>query len=259
MAWKIEKALKAWPKLDGPVLIEGLPGIGNVGKVAVDFIIAELKAEKLCSFFSYSLPNSVFVNENNLVELPTIEMYYKKRGKGKRDLIFLAGDIQPTNEEASYEFCDVVLDVLEQLKCTEIVTLGGIGLANVSKTPKVYCTGNEAKIVKDYVKQTGMNSKLYGVVGPIVGATGLFLGLAKKRGIPAIAILAETLAHTMYLGIRGGREIIKVLDKRLSIGINLAKLEEDIKDMESDMMKKGEMEKASRKMKAPRKETSYIG
>ncbi len=42
--WKINQSGKK-PKLNNPILIEGLPGIGNVGKVAVDFLIEELKAK----------------------------------------------------------------------------------------------------------------------------------------------------------------------------------------------------------------------
>ena len=77
MTWKIKQIGKL-PKLKNPILIEGLPGIGNVGKVAVDFIIDETKAKKLFSFFSYTFPHSVFVNDDNLVELPSISIYYKK-------------------------------------------------------------------------------------------------------------------------------------------------------------------------------------
>ena len=36
-------------KLNKPIFIEGLPGIANVGKIAVDFMIDELKAKKLYS------------------------------------------------------------------------------------------------------------------------------------------------------------------------------------------------------------------
>ncbi|MEM4397568.1 MAG: PAC2 family protein, partial [Candidatus Woesearchaeota archaeon] len=46
------------------VLIVGLPGIAHVGKIVCDFLIEELKAKKIAEFFSYSMPNSVFVNEN---------------------------------------------------------------------------------------------------------------------------------------------------------------------------------------------------
>ena len=50
-AWEVTFETKKVPKLNNPVLIEGLPGIGNVGKIAIDFIVEELKAQKLCSFF----------------------------------------------------------------------------------------------------------------------------------------------------------------------------------------------------------------
>jgi len=260
MTWKVEKVEKRFPKLNDSILIAGLPGIGNVGKVAVDFMIADLKADKLCSFFSYTLPNSVFVNEENLIELPSIEMYYKKRGKGKRDILFLAGDIQPTSEETSYEFCETVLELCMQLKCKEIITLGGIGLASVSKTPKVYITGNDKKYISDFSKNTGLNPKLYGVVGPIVGVSGLLLGLSKRKNRKAIALLSETLAHPMYLGIRGSKEIITLLDKKLKLGINIKRLEQDIKDMEADMQNKGDLEKVSKKIKDTMgKDMNYIG
>ena len=59
MTWKIKRLGKV--KIKNPILIEGLPGIGNVGKIAVDFIIENLNAKKIFEIYSYSFP-SVFVN-----------------------------------------------------------------------------------------------------------------------------------------------------------------------------------------------------
>jgi uncharacterized protein (TIGR00162 family) len=235
MTWKIEQHAKK-PQLNNAIFIEGLPGIGNVGKVVVDFIIDELNATKLCDFFSYSLPHSVFVNEKNLVELPKIELFYKKM-KGKNDLLLLAGDIQPADEVSTYEFCDAVLDFLKNYSVKEIITLGGIGLPEIPKKPKVYCTGNSAEIIKRYNSKL-LSNNLYGVVGPFVGVTGLFLGLAAKRKIDAITLLAETYGHPLYLGVKGAREVLKVLDSRLKWGINLDKLEDEIEDIENEIIKR---------------------
>src|SRR3989338_10218388 len=88
------------PDLAKPLFIEGLPGIGNVGKVAIDFIIDELKAKKIYEITSSSFPHSVFVAENNLVELPTIEIYHKKM-KG-RDLLLIGGDVEPIDEKSCF-------------------------------------------------------------------------------------------------------------------------------------------------------------
>jgi len=237
MTWKITKTVKKMPKLKRPILIEGLPGIGNVGKVAVDFIIDELEAKKLYDIFSYTFPHSVFVNEKNLVSLPQISLYYKQFKDKRNDLLLLAGDIQPTDEVASYEFTDKILDIFEKLNGKEIITLGGIGLATVPKKPKVYCTGNSKDIIKKYKNGTKLDNKLYGVVGPIIGVSGLLLGMAERRNIKAISFLAETFGHPLYLGINGAKEIINVLNKMLGLKVNIKKLEKEIDEVESEMMK----------------------
>ena len=66
--------------------------------------------------FSYRFPHSVFVNEDSLVELPKIEIFYKKFKSG-RDLILLGGDIQPIDEVSSYEFSEMILDLVKEYNC----------------------------------------------------------------------------------------------------------------------------------------------
>ncbi len=262
MTWKITQYGKK-PRLKKPVLIEGLPGIGNVGKVAVDFIVEELKAKKIYDLFSYTFPHSVFVNEKNLVELPTIELYYKKFKDKRRDLLLLVGDVQPIDEVSSYEFSEKMLDLFKEFKGSEIITLGGIGLPSIPKKPKVYCTGNSHEIIKRYKNGTHLDEKLYGVVGPIVGVSGLLLGLSKKRKIDAISLLAETFGHPMFLGIKGAREILKILNKKLRLNIDIKKLDKEIKAIESEMIKRTEglskVSKQSALNRLERRERSYIG
>ena len=236
--WKILQFGKM-PKLNNPVFIEGLPGIGNVGKVAVDFLIDELKAKKLYEITSYTFPHSVFVNEDNLVELPVVEVFYKQFNGKKADLLLLGGDVQPIDEISSYEFSEKILDIVQKFNGKEVITLGGIGLGDIPKKPKVYCTGNTKKIIEKY-KSDMVSNSLYGVVGPIVGVSGLLLGLASRRNIDAISFLAETYGHPMYLGIKGAKEILKVLDKKLGLHIDINKLDREIKDIEKEILKKTE-------------------
>ena len=236
--WSIRQFGKS-PKLSRPIFIEGLPGIGNVGKVAVDFLIDELKAVKLYEITSYTFPHSVFVNEDNLVELPIVEIFYKKFNGKRPDLLLLGGDVQPIDEISSYEFSEKILDLIEKLSSKELITLGGIGLPEIPKKPKVYYTGNTKKVVDKY-KSDLANNKLYGVVGPIVGVSGLLLGLATRRNMDAVSFLAETYGHPMYLGIKGARELLKVLKSKLNLNIDVNKLDKEIKEIESELMKKTE-------------------
>jgi uncharacterized protein len=262
--WKIIQMGKL-PKLKNPVFIEGLPGIGNVGKVAVDFLIDELDAKKIYEINSYTFPHSVFVNEDNLVELPIVEIFYTK-GKGKNpDLLLLSGDVQPVDELSSYEFSDKMLDIVESFGGKEVITLGGIGLADIPKKPKVYCTGNSKKIIDRY-KSGLVSNNLYGVVGPIVGVSGLLIGLASRRDIQAISFLSETYGHPMYLGIKGAKEILKILNRNLNLKIDINKLDKEIKNVETELLKKTEqLNEVSKQINLKKlqkklgKEMDYIG
>ncbi|MEA2037398.1 MAG: PAC2 family protein [Nanoarchaeota archaeon] len=256
-AWRIDQFGKK-PNLSKTVLIEGLPGIGNVGKVAIDFIVDELGAKKIYEITSHTFPNSVFVNEKNLVELPKIEIFYKKCKDN--DLLLMGGDVQPIDEISSYDFAEKILDIAESFKAKQIITLGGIGLAEIPKTPKLYCTGNCKQIIKKY-KSRGVNDQLYGIVGPIVGVSGLLLGLATRRNINSVSLLAETYGHPMYLGVKGAREILKILNHELGLSLNVDKLEKEIDYIENQGIKgKEEVLPKHGVLKRTKKgEVSYIG
>jgi uncharacterized protein len=255
------------PNLNKPIFIEGLPGIGNVGKIAVDFLVDELGAKKLYSFFSHKFPHSVFVNHENIVELPKLEIYYKKyNGKSKkRDMLILVGDIQPIDEESCYTFCEEILKIIKHFKATELITLGGIGLQAIPEKPKVYCTSNNKSLLTSYTKKgSGVQKNIFGVVGPIIGVSGILLGLAQRRKVKGVALLAETFAHPMYLGIKGAKELLRVIDKKHDYKLNIKKLSKEIIAIEQELMNKTqewatEVNSHEAGAKLKRKEVSYIG
>ena len=243
-------------RLKSPVLIEGLPGIANVGKIVVDYLVEELEAVKVMSFFSFDLPNSVFVGEDNLVELPKIELFHKKV-KGK-DFLFLVGDVQPSSERASYVFSELILDLVDKHGCKEIVTLGGIGLSEPPEKPVVFCAGNNEKFVKKFLDK-GAKNNVYGLVGPIIGISGLLVGLSAKRRIRATALLAETFGHPMYLGLKGARSSIKVLNKVYSFGVSLRALNKEIKLIDKEELEMNGGDSGSLQKIKKLKEINYIG
>lgn len=257
--WNYEQEIKKLPTLRNPILIEGLPGIGNIGKVAVDFMVEEMKAKKMFTITSYSLPHSVFVTEENLVELPKIEVYYKIRKDKKQDLIFLSGDIQPTEEEASYEFAESILNMHKAFGGKEIITIGGIGLPAMPEDPDVYCTGTSKEIIARYKKGTKMSDEMYGIVGPIVGVTGLLIGLGQKEGMEGICILAETYGHPLYLGMKGSQKVLAALNKKLDLKLNLQSLGKEIEEVEEEIIKRTEQLAKVKNIPKGISETTYIG
>lgn len=242
MTWKINKFSNI--KIKNPILIEGLPGIGNVGKIAVDFMIDSLNAKKLMEITSYNFPHCVFVNEENLVELPTIELYYKNIKNNT--YLFLSGDIQPIDEQSCYSFCEKILDLFQKNKGKEIITLGGLAIEKIPEKPEIYCAGSNTKTLNKYFK------KRKNLVGPIIGVSGLLTGLAKRRKLNAISLLAETYGHPTYLGVKSAKELLNFLNSKLKLKMKISELDKDIKEIESEFK--------SKIKNIPKKQhTNYIG
>ena len=231
MSSKFEVEYYSKPTLKNPVLIEGLPGIGNVGKIAMDFLIENVRGKKIISIYSHYFPHSVFINEKNLIDLPIISIYHANINK--QDFLFLAGDVQPIDEPSCYEFCELVMDILLQYKGKEVITLGGIGLQKIPKKPKVFITGTNKSYVKSFPHAS---DKIYGVVGPIIGVTGVLLGVAQRKKVPAVALLAQTFAHPAYLGIKGAKETLNVLNSKYTLKLDLGKLSEEIDEIEKEIL-----------------------
>lgn len=259
--WDIKEE-NSIPDLDNPVLIEGLPGIGNVGKIAIDFLIDELEPTKIYSFFSPNFPNSVFVNDDDLVELPKIEVYAKSfEDEETQDLLILTGDVQPTDEESSYAFCDEIIKISKELNVKNFITTGGIGIKDIPDEPEVYITGNDKELIKDYSENTGIKTDVHEVVGPIIGISGLLIGLSKDKGIEGVALLSQTLAHPMYLGVEGAENILTPLNDKFNLDLELDKMEERVEDLEKETIKRTkELKEIKDSMESGgSEETNYIG
>lgn len=233
----VEKHVKM-PKLSNAVLIEGLPGIGSVSKIAVDFMIDKLKAKKCVSIYSSGFPSLVYVNEDNTVELPKMEMFfYKNPKKTGRNIVFLTGDFQPqlNKSRLSYSLCGEVIKIAKSLGVKEIITLGGIGLENEPENPKVHCLSNDIKFlekIKKKLKDTKVIFRSNNIVSVILGMAGLLLGIASIEGINSASFLSETSVALEHMGIKPAREIIKAVNIYLGLNYSTKDIDDEIASIE---------------------------
>ena len=124
------------PELKNTVLIEGLPGIGLVGKLAADHMLDKLKAKKFAEIYSPFLPPQVSIKEDGTVQLVNNELYYWKGEKN--DIILLLGDFQGITPDSQYKLSEKAIDVAMQYGLKRIFTLGGLGTGDIVRNPKVF-------------------------------------------------------------------------------------------------------------------------
>ena len=262
MKWNVKA--KSFPKLRNPILVEGLPGIGNVGKVCVEYLVDKLGAKELAELFCGHFPYHVFINPEDLIELPRNEIFYyrnKSKKKSASDIILLTGDVQSMTPHGHYDTAEAILDFLtKSYKLKLICTLGGFGGKTLPKKTRVIGAVTEKKLVKKY-KPLGIKFEHGRRVGMIIGASGLLLGLGHLRGIPGICLMGETISKPMFADTKSAQEVLKILTKLLGIRVDMNDLEKQSKKLDHAIRKAKEIEKRMlAKLKhAPSEELRYIG
>jgi uncharacterized protein len=243
------------PKLKNPIFIEGLPGIGNVGKLAVEHLIDSIDASKFAEIYSKDFPPQVFINPDGTIELVKNELYYwKAKKKDQRDLVLLTGDYQGLSSHGQYELVEKILDIVEELGVKEMFTLGGYGLGQDIERPKVLCATTDVHLVKK-MKKYGAVFKKNEPGGGIVGASGLILGLGKIRGLEGTCFMGETPGY--LVDPKSAKAVLKILMKITNIDVNLSALEKKAKEIEQIAHQLREMEGLSGGEKS--EELRYIG
>jgi len=242
------------PKLEEPVLIEGLPGIGNVGKLAVEHLIDTIGAKKFAELHCKDFPPQVFINQDGTVKLVNNEFYYwKAKKKEQKDVLLITGDYQGLSSQGQYELVEKILDIAEEFKVKELFTLGGYGLGHEIQKPDVLCATTDKKLVK-IMKKHGAVFKKNEPGGGIVGASGLLLGLGKIRGIQGTCFMGETPGY--LVDPKSAKAVLKILMKITNIKVNLSALEDKAKEIEHIAHQLKEMEDIS---KEKTEELKYIG
>jgi uncharacterized protein (TIGR00162 family) len=195
------------PTLENPIFVQGLPGFGNVGKIAAHLLIKFCGAKPFAELYSPSFPDYVSVNTKGICRLPRYEFYAAPMEKN--DFIIMTGDMQPSFEDvvAHYELGTETLDFVEKQGCSLIVTMGGVPIAE--EKAQVYVAATSPRLAAEFMEKGAV---IYSK-GRVMGATGLILGLAKERGKEGICLLGSTMGFRADRG--AGFSVFRFLMKAL--------------------------------------------
>lgn len=206
------------------IALQGFPGIGNVGKLLIDYLVRFYKPEKVKKITSNYLPNIVFVREQNLIEPPQIILY--KKSLKDLDLLLLSGNVQPNDDYSAYVISDLISKELAKENVSQLIAFGGIGLPVEPENPKLFIAGTDKQLVEAIKKKYKLKD-FFGIVTHISGLAGLVPLSCEKRGISSIIIIAETFANPFYLGIPSTRAALKFVKKYLNLEVNVSKFDKE--------------------------------
>jgi len=205
-------------------MIAAWPGMGGVAIVAAKYLTERLDAREFGSiepdeFFDLGgvlVDNSVVGD----IGVPEGKFYYSQSG-GANDLVVFMAEAQPHIK--SYALANLVVDVAQKFGVKRLYTFAAAP-THIYHTnrPKVLGAATSPKLVEELKKHDVKLLK----EGSISGLNGLLLGVAKRRNIDGVCLLAEIPVYTTQVANpRSSRAVLELLRQMTGLEVDLTEID----------------------------------
>jgi uncharacterized protein (TIGR00162 family) len=236
-AFEIEAT--ADPELSEPVLVEGLPGVGHVGKLAAEHLLEEFDSEVVRRVYSEHFPPQVTV-EDGRTTLAAAEVH--AIGDAGRDLLVLTGDHQAGDGPGHYRLTEGFLDVAAAFDVERIVAMGGVPTGELVDEPDVVGAATSDAFAED-LEALGVEFRENEPAGGIVGISGLLLGLGERRGFEAACLMGETSGY--LVDPQSARVVLEALQEAVGFDVGYDALEDRAEEMQEVVERIQQMEQGA--------------
>jgi uncharacterized protein len=167
-------------ELESPVLVEGLPGVGLVGKIAADHLVRAFDMDHYASCHCEGLPKVAAYQEDDPAVRPPVRIYADEG----RDLLVLQSDV-PVSPERATAFSTCVTGWLVEEDVTPIY-LSGLP-AEKDGVPEMYgiSTGDGDTLLAEHDIAQPSES------GLVSGPTGALLSEASQADLDGLGLIVQ--------------------------------------------------------------------
>lgn len=198
--------------LDSPVLVEGLPGVGIVGKIATDHLVDSFEMEYYASCHCDGLPRTAVYEKGDRTIRPPVRIYADEQ----RDLLALQSDV-PVSPESAPEFASCVTAWLADNDVLPIY-LSGLPQEKDGR-PKMYGVGIGA--AQDRLADHDID--VPSESGMVSGPTGALLAEASEQELDAIGLVVQ--ANPQFPDPEAARVVlVDGIESILSVDVDTDKL-----------------------------------
>jgi uncharacterized protein len=168
--------------LESPTLVEGLPGVGLVGKIAADHLVDTLEMDHYADVRCSGLPPVAIYGDDGTAVKPPVRIY----ADADSDLLVLQSDV-PVSPKSAENFADCVTEWLQQEDATPIY-LSGMATEKGPDVPECIgvSTGDGARLLGD------LDVESPGESGLISGPTGALLHSADAADLTGVGLVVDS-------------------------------------------------------------------
>jgi len=218
--------------LKNPIVIVGLPGIGLVGKLAVDAIIEYCKPKKIADLYPFDFPPRVVVDSKGTPKAIKVSIYLWKRKNAENDVFLITSDAQPYSIEGQYKFANELIEYIKQFGINLVIACAASVTPIITGDPKVHVTTANEQLMKKFLNHPLSVPFKNGVIS---GGNGLIPVLASElHGIDGICLLAETRGIGDQIDPKASKSIVRVLNDLFNLNVDLSNLDKKIAILEKE-------------------------
>jgi len=176
------------PQTAGGILLVAMPGVGDVGKLAIDAVNIELDAEPIARIMHPSLPPLAKLDADGLLQPPNILL--SRVYVGDRPVFTLTGDAQPMTSEGQHE---IALSLLEIFEGGEVIVLAG--MATDADRKEIFCVTTTSSH-RIELESMGVDVRRDEPKSGIIGMAALITALGPMKSVRTCCTIATTLGNS---------------------------------------------------------------
>ena len=177
------------PNTEGETLLVAMPGVGDVGKLAIDAINYELDAQPIARIIHPALPPLAKLDDDGLLMPPHV-LLSKLEIDGK-SVFTLTGDAQPMTPEGQHE---LAREIVENFKGGEIIVLAGMSAEPERKDIFAVTSNAEYRIA---LEKQGVDVRRAEPKAGIIGMAALITALGPIFDVRTSCVIATTIGKSM--------------------------------------------------------------
>jgi len=167
-------------ELDAPLLVEGLPGVGIVGKIAADYLVDALDMTPYAAVHCDGLPRvAVYGQADGTIRAP-VRIYADEAN----ELLVLQSDV-PVSSSGANEFAACVTGWMERADVTPIFQSGRPTENNTDPSIVGIATGDGSTLLDEVDIDRPTEN------GAVSGPTGALLYEAGRSGLDGVGLIVD--------------------------------------------------------------------
>lgn len=171
------------------MVLEAVPGVGNVGKILVDGLIEKHPSRTIGWILHPDFPPHATISDEGLIGPPRLDIVSVILPNGE-SICIVTGVMQPMTAPGQFEVAELILGLAVDSEASRLLVLAG--LAAEPGCRSIYAVCSDKGFRKTLEKGDIVVSRDQ-PEGGMIGVAGMVLSLSTTLGVPALGVISETV------------------------------------------------------------------